>query len=106
MRDSEFGLPRIALPRTPVNSGQKGRVAVRQYRRGFAHGADGEALALGLAVVVAAPLLGIAVSPVVSRSLRPPSSCPPVGSGTVEGLVPSSASGVGSVEGAGGTAGA
>ncbi len=82
---------------------------MRQYRRGFAHGADGEALALGLALglaVVAAPLLGIAVSPVVSRSLRPPSSCPPVGSGTVEGLVPSSATEVGSVEGSGSTAGA
>ena len=61
--------------------------------------------ALGLAVV-SAPLLGT-VSPVVSRSLCPPSSCPPVGSGTVEGFVPSSvASGVASVEGAGGTAGA
>jgi hypothetical protein len=81
-------------------------VAVRQYRRGFAHGGEGEALALGLAVV-AAPLIGTAVSsPVVSRSLCPSPSCPPVGSGTVEGLVPSSASGVGSGEGAGGTAGA
>lgn len=60
--------------------------------------------ALGL-TVVAAPLLGT-VSPVVSRSLCPSSSCPPVGSGTVEGLVPSSASGVDFVVGAGGTAGA
>ena len=70
---------------------------------------EGEALtlevALGLAVV-AAPLLGIAVSPVVSRSLCPSPSCPLVGSGTVEGLLPSSARGVDSVEGAGGTAGA
>ncbi len=88
-------------------------MAVRQYRRGFAHGGEGEALALevalGLALglaVVAAPPLGAVVSPVVSRSLCPSSSCPPVGSGTVEGLVPSSASGVGSVEGAGGIAGA
>ncbi len=84
---------------------------------GFAHGAEGEALALevalGLALggvlglaVVAAPPLGTAVSPVVSRSPCPSSSCPSVGSGTVEALVPSSASGVDSVEGAGGTAGA
>jgi hypothetical protein len=62
--------------------------------------------ALGLAVV-SAPLLGTAVSPVVSRSFCPSSSCPPVGSGTVEGFVPSSvASGADFVVGAGGTAGA
>ena len=44
-------------------------MAVRQYRRGFAHGGEGEALALGLALglaVVSAPLLGTVVSPVVS----------------------------------------
>ena len=104
-----------------MNKGQKEAWLCRNIVGGFAYGGEGEALedALGLALggvlglalggvlglaVVAAPPLGTAVSPVVSRSLC--SSCPPVGSGTVEGLVLSSASGVDSVVGAVGTAGA
>jgi hypothetical protein len=104
MQDSASELRRIPLPRTRVNKGQKDAWLCGNIGGGFAHGGDGEALglALGLAVV-AAPLLGTAVSPVVSRSLRPSSSCPPVGSGTVEGFVPSSVSEVGSVEGSGST---